>query len=226
MELRSRPTSTSSISCSRTGRIRTMPRTCRHIGHRFLASSRTAFCATPRVAATLTISSISMVGPSAAVAIWATRVGGHRSVSWNLRSSAWHRPSSITLVKSTIHWGSSTPRGSLDSLGVDEDFVLTPDQYQCLIGNPGQRSTDRAARSYRCSVRLRGQARQTGQQNAAVAIRPSGQRLPIEFNHELGRSVPRAVHSPEAAATGDFPPRAALDARATRHPPTPLHRLA
>ena len=28
------------------------------------------------------------------------------------------------------------------SLGIDEDFVLTPDQYQCLIGTPGQRSTD------------------------------------------------------------------------------------
>jgi len=28
------------------------------------------------------------------------------------------------------------------SLGIDEDFVLTPDQYQCLIGTPGRRSTD------------------------------------------------------------------------------------
>jgi hypothetical protein len=28
------------------------------------------------------------------------------------------------------------------SLGVDEEFVLTHDQYQCLIGTPGQRSTD------------------------------------------------------------------------------------
>ena len=28
------------------------------------------------------------------------------------------------------------------SLGIDEDFVLTHDQYQCLIGTPGGRSTD------------------------------------------------------------------------------------
>jgi len=28
------------------------------------------------------------------------------------------------------------------SLGVDEKFVLTPEEYQCLIGTPGQRSAD------------------------------------------------------------------------------------
>ena len=140
------------------------------------------------------------------------------------------------------------------SLGIEKDFVLTDDQYQCLIGTRGRRSSaqdtivaciaeltnskgvaDIPLSSYglaldnplqgsgflvrsvcapqapclrmnevlegtvgtaRCSVRFPGKARQTVCQNAAIAIRHSGECLPIEFNHELGRGVPGGNHSP------------------------------